>query len=81
MYAIEMNDVDHRQLAQVLVACQGKVVLSGYPSPLYQELFRSWRSVGFDVPSHAASGVTKSRRHETLWINFTAEEVAATGTC
>ena len=34
VYAVEMTDEDHRKLAEVLLGCKGKVILSGYPSRL-----------------------------------------------
>ncbi len=70
MYAFEMSDDDHRELAKVLKACKGKVVLSGYPSPLYTKLYRSWRSVSVDVPIRLPAGKQKTHRNEILWFNF-----------
>ena len=81
IYAHEMTDENHRALAKVLVACQGKVVLSGYTSPLYRELFGAWRCVTFNTANHAAGGQIKSRRREVVWLNFLAEEVAGLRKC
>ena len=80
IYGIEMTDEDHRELAKVLNSCKAKVVLSGYDSPLYRELFASWRCLEFKTISHASGGKTKSRRREVLWLNFPAEEDAGS-TC
>jgi DNA adenine methylase len=68
VYGVEMSEADHRGLAAVLQDCQSHVVLSGYPSPLYDKLFRKWRRVEFDIANHAAGGRTKSRMTEVLWI-------------
>lgn len=68
-YACEMTDEDHRELARTLRQCKAKVILSGYPSELYEELYRDWRCVGFDVAAHSAR-VTKPRRRECLWMNW-----------
>ncbi len=68
VYGVEMTEVDHRDLAAALNACEGAVVLSGYPSPLYEELFRSWKRVDFDIANHAAGGRKKTRKTEVLWI-------------
>ena len=76
VYACEMTDEDHRALAKVLHACRGRVVLSGYPSELYLELYGRWRCIVFDVPIHAPKGKRKARRRECLWFNFPAEEIA-----
>lgn len=41
-YAHEMTDGDHRALAERLQAVRGMVVISGYPSPLYDEMYGGW---------------------------------------
>ena len=68
VYGVEMSDAEHRLLGEALNSCQSKVVLSGYPSPLYEELFGSWQRVEFDVASHASGGRKKARKTEVLWI-------------
>jgi DNA adenine methylase len=70
IYGHEMSDQEHRELAFSLGRCKSKVVLSGYPSPLYDELYHAWRKVEFDIANHAAGGRKKERKRETLWINF-----------
>ncbi len=70
IYGCEMTEEDHRDLATVLTACKGKVVLSGYPSALYDELYGAWRTVKFDMANHAAGGRAKGRKEETLWMNW-----------
>jgi DNA adenine methylase len=70
IYGYEMSDQEHRDLADRLTKCVGKVVLSGYPSHLYAQLYRNWRVVTFDVANHAAGGTSKDRKQETLWMNW-----------
>lgn len=70
VYAAELSDDDHLKLAALLSRCEARVVVSGYPSGLYDEAYRGWRVVTFDVPSHAAGGRAKGRRTECLWLNF-----------
>lgn len=70
VYACEMSDEDHRRLAGVLNSCKGRVILSGYPSDLYDELYQGWSQVSFDIANHAAGGESKSRKTEVLWMNF-----------
>lgn len=70
VYGVEMSEEDHRTLALTLKACQGKVILSGYPSPLYEELYADWETVRFDIANHAAGGRTKERKQEVLWLNW-----------
>jgi DNA adenine methylase len=68
VYHAEMTDDDHRELAEILRKCKATVVLSGYPSPLYDELYSGWRLVTFDIANHAAAGKDKGREVEFLWI-------------
>jgi DNA adenine methylase len=63
-YRHEMTDEDHRALSDELRACVGMVVLSGYHSPLYDELYKGWYRV--DRP-HRADGAAP--RTEVLWLN------------
>jgi DNA adenine methylase len=70
VYGVEMTDQHHRELAGVLNSCRSKVVLSGYPSVLYDELYGHWRRIEFDIANHAAGGKRKARKRECLWLNF-----------
>lgn len=64
-YAFEMSDDDHRQLAAVLHNVRGMVILSGYPSALYDELYSDWKVVTKDVQN--ISG--KVAETECLWLS------------
>ena len=66
-YGFEMTDDDHVALAAVLSSIRGRAVLSGYRTPLYDELYRGWRRV--DAPVRTAHSVRQPRR-ESLWLNF-----------
>lgn len=71
VYDHEMTtEEDHAHLLAVVWRCQGKVVLSGYPSPLYDDVLRDWRRVTFDLPNHAAGGPAKARMTEACWLNY-----------
>ena len=63
------------------VACQGKVVLSGYPSALYDVLYRGWRTVSFDLPNNAAGAAVKAREIERLWSELAARSTRIPATC
>jgi DNA adenine methylase len=54
----------------VLLACKGKVMLSGYPSELYERRLAGWTRHNFDIANHAAGGKVKGRETEVLWCNF-----------
>ena len=62
-----MTDDDHAELAAVLSSIRGRAVLSGYRTPLYDELYDGWRRV--DAPVRNAHSVRRPRR-ESLWLNF-----------
>jgi DNA adenine methylase len=66
-YGYEMTDHEHRELAEVLHAVKGKVVLSGYPSALYKRLYRDWTRKS--APRKKCHSV-KQHRPESVWINF-----------
>jgi DNA adenine methylase len=70
VYAHEMTEADHRQLLEVLKGCKGRVMLSGYPSALYDRELVGWTRHTFDLPNHAAGGRQKGRETEVLWCNF-----------
>jgi DNA adenine methylase len=64
-YRHEMRgDELHRELAEALNACRASVVLSGYASPLYKELYAGWHVATVD-----ASSDTRTDRTEVLWSN------------
>lgn len=73
VYNHEMTESDHRELAQTLRRCEAKVVLSGYPSALYDELYGDWRRVEFDIANHASAAKKKPRKRECLWMNYSDE--------
>jgi DNA adenine methylase len=66
-YGHEMTDADHRALAEVLRNVQGKVALSGYHGPLYDELYGDWERV--EAPAKLCHSV-KQERTEVLWMNY-----------
>lgn len=65
-YQHEMDDAQHRELAQTLHSLTGAVVVSGYACDLYdKELYRDWRRV-----ERKALGDGAVERVEVLWMNF-----------
>ena len=65
-----MTEADHRELLEGLLEGQGKVMLSGYPSALYDGALTGWNRHTFDLPNHAAGGKVKRRVAECPWCNF-----------
>lgn len=68
-YRVEMRgDDDHRELATALHAARSAVVLSGYPSALYDlELYAGWDR--HTIASSTGQGGTWANRTEVLWSN------------
>lgn len=67
-YRHEMHrEHEHRELAEALRACTAAVVLSGYPSPLYDELYAGWHVTR--LAAATGQGGTWSTRTEVLWSN------------
>lgn len=68
-YEHEMRaEGEHRDLAEALHACTGAVVLSGYPSPLYDQLYHGWHREQTTVSTGNARR-DKQQRVEVLWSN------------
>lgn len=69
-YRYEMrSDEDHRALADALHRCRAAVVLSGYPSDLYDlDLYADWHRVTFKTGTGQGSDGW-SNRTEVLWSN------------
>lgn len=53
----------HEEMIEIAAAAKGKVVLSGYDSPLYNERLRDWKRV--EKPTYADGA---KKRTEVLWI-------------
>lgn len=67
-YRHEMTDKDHERLAESLHATQATVLLSGYPSPLYQHLYPHWSRVEISTKTTVTTAATRPRT-EVLWSN------------
>jgi DNA adenine methylase len=63
LYQHEMNEASHRRLAEFLKTLSGKVIISGYASPLYDELFQGWQRY-----EREAFTINAAPRLEVLWL-------------
>lgn len=61
-----LEDSLHVKLAAALRECKASVVLSGYASPLYEELYPGWHRMEIKAPT-ALSG--RAAENEVLWSN------------
>jgi DNA adenine methylase len=69
-YRHEMEEADHRNLLAVIRNCEGMVLLSGYPSALYDEELSGWTRHDILIDNKAAGGATKRKMTESIWTNF-----------
>lgn len=68
-YRHDMDDAGHIRLLEALRAVPAAVILSGYPSALYDRLVGDWRSIEFQAMTRGGP------RTEKLWMNFPAGQV------
>jgi DNA adenine methylase len=62
---------DHTELAKVLHNCVGAVLLCGYPSPLYDDLYADWYQASAVVQCASANrdGRRAQQATEVIWSN------------
>lgn len=71
-YRHDMSDPEsHERLAETLHRTSAAVILSGYPTPLYEMLYGDWDYLDISVHVHSSNAVTVERgeRTERLWSN------------
>jgi len=68
-YAFDFSDQDHLELIAILKTLPAAVMISGYPSALYDGELGDWRTIEFQ--SMTRGGV----RTEKIWCNFPAGAV------
>ena len=68
-YRFDYEEADHLELLELLQTVPCQVMVSGYPSALYDERLAGWRSVQWQVMNRG--GV----RTEKLWFNFVPDRV------
>ncbi len=70
-YRHEMDEADHRRLAAALARTPATVLISGYPSALYDELYAGWwtHEIATKANLARAGGPSRTSRTERLWSN------------
>jgi len=68
-YRHDYEEQDHVELLTLLKTLPCNIILSGYPSALYDDLLKGWQTVELQVMNQG--GV----RTEKLWYNFTLDRV------
>jgi DNA adenine methylase len=70
----DMTTEQHEELLATIKTLQGKVMLSGYPSKLYDSKLSGWHRHQFDLPNNAAGDIIKRRMTECVWCNFRTKQ-------
>lgn len=70
-YKFEMKNEAHRELAEVLRSIKGMAAVSGYESPLMNELYKGWHKVVGPVKNAHS---VRQPRQEILWINYNIKD-------
>ena len=68
-YRFDYQEHEHIELLELLKTLSCDIIVSGYPSSLYEERLSGWRSLELQVMNQG--GV----RTEKLWFNFTVDRV------
>jgi DNA adenine methylase len=63
-YRCELSEQDHRDLAEHLHKLKGMVLLSSYPSALYDELYEGWQCIRWTAQTNSTAN-----RVECLWLS------------
>jgi DNA adenine methylase len=71
-YRWEMTDADHERLARLLHECQGMVIISSYPGPLYEKLFADWKMVEWTGGQFCSANSQAQKRTERVYLNRAA---------
>lgn len=65
IYRCELCEADHVRLLEILKGLQCMVMVSGYPSDLYDAALRGWRRISFMAMTRGGS-----MAQEVVWMNF-----------
>lgn len=71
-YQHEMTPEQHLELLETLEKIEGKFILSGYRSAMYDNHAKmfDWKLHEFNLPNNAAGGKSKQRKIECVWTNY-----------
>lgn len=70
-YRHEMNEQDHMDLLAALLQHKGPVILSGYPSEMYDSELKGWSRI-----TRKAYNQNADQRTEVLWCNFEVGQIS-----
>ncbi|MGD9126640.1 MAG: DNA adenine methylase [Planctomycetia bacterium] len=70
VYQHEMEEHHHEELLDAILACSGRVMLSGYPNELYDRKLSDWNRHDREIDNKVSGAKTKAKMTESLWCNF-----------
>lgn len=70
VYQHEMEEPEHEELLEVILACKGQVMLSGYPNELYNQKLKDWKRHDRQIDNKVSGAKSKATMTESLWCNF-----------
>lgn len=65
-YKHEMTEQDHVELLETFMQHKGKVILSGYPSELYDKTLKGW----YQMSIAGRAEYYGTDRKEVIWMNY-----------
>ena len=69
-YLVEMSSAaEHRPLAEAVHAAKATVLVSGYDSPPYDELYAGWHRLTLYATTNGSPTGERGRRTEVVWSN------------
>ena len=71
-YRWEMTDAQHKEMAELLHSLKGMVIISSYPGPLYERLYRGWRKIQWTSGQFVSANTNSQTRTEVVWLNKAA---------
>jgi DNA adenine methylase len=71
-YRHDFSLEDHVRLLDRVKKCRGGVMLSGYPSDLYDRELREWTRIEIPTTFYASRAATRTARTEVVWTNCCA---------
>jgi DNA adenine methylase len=70
IYDNEMSTEDHVDMLSAVRNARGKVMISGYPSSLYNKYLKGWKTTKKELVNHSSQQKVKEKRVEQLWMNY-----------
>lgn len=70
VYEHEMTVEDHIALLGFAKNARGKIIISGYSSPLYNRTLKEWNQKKKTMANHSGQSKVKEKRVEMIWMNY-----------